>query len=740
MERDPVRVLHIVGSMHPGGMENFIMNLYRNIDRSRVQFDFVVHMSGDADYEQEIQKMGGKLYTLPRLTRHPIANLKGLYRIVKDGHYKIVIRHTPNALVAPQVYAASRAGAFSICHSHNTTDPKKLLHHIGKLLMKHGKIGRFACSKEAGIWMFGKRECRVVHNAIDIDQFRFDREKRARIRKEFSLEDKHVYGHVGNFIQSKNHSFLLTVYQKIARLDDRAVFVCIGDGDLREQMQKEAERLGIGGRVIFTGIRHDVDAFLSAMDVLIFPSIFEGLPLTVVEAQASGLPCLISVAVDKGVEVTEGLISWKSIDETPQAWAEKAVSLVGSDGGDVSENRICQRENISEAGYDIQALAKWYEEYLIGEASPKIIFHIHNLSRGGAERVVINLSERFARDGYRVLIVTEETAQMEYDVPDGVERIVAGVDLGDAAKDGIAGIFFRLQKIRQRKKRLRSVLKKEMPDLVIAFGKSANYRAVPAAKGICPVLVSVRNDPKVDYAGRVNALFCRRYLDRADGCVFQTKEAQKFFSPKLQNKSRIILNPINEKYLRIEVPAVRRKVIVNVGRIAAQKNQALLLRAFADVTKRFPDYELHIYGSDTGDGTKETLDRITREEKLEEKVFFCGNSDNLEKEIADCALFVLSSDYEGLPNALMEAMAMGMPVIATDCPCGGAAMVIKDGVNGCLVPVGDCASMAAAMKKVLSEPEYAEKIGTQAAKIREIANGDRIYKQWKDYVMELTEE
>lgn len=368
MQQYPVRVLHIVGSMHPGGMENFIMNLYRKIDRDRIQFDFVVHMSGDADYEQEIQRMGGKLYTLPRLTGHPIANLKGLYRIVKDGHYKVVIRHTPNALVAPQVYAAARAGAFSICHSHNTTDPKKLFHRIGKLLMKHGKIGRFACSKEAGIWMFGKRACTVVHNAIDIDKFCFDQEKRARIREEFSLEGRHVYGHVGNFIQSKNHHFLLSVYREIARMDESAAFVCIGAGDLKEQILKEAEQLGIRSQVIFTGIRHDVDAFLSAMDVLIFPSIFEGLPLTVIEAQAAGLPCLLSKAVDRGVEVTKGLVSWKSIDETPQAWAKKAVSLAENNADDMPNARLCQREAIAEAGYDIRTLAKWYEDYLIGEA------------------------------------------------------------------------------------------------------------------------------------------------------------------------------------------------------------------------------------------------------------------------------------------------------------------------------------------------------------------------------------
>lgn len=376
MEQYPVRVLHIVGSMHPGGMENFIMNLYRNIDRNRVQFDFVVHADGDAAYEREIREMGGTLYRLPRLTGHPAANLKGLYRIVKDKRYRVVIRHTPNALIAPQIYAAARAGAYVVCHSHNTTDPKRMLHQIGKMMLRRAKIGRFACSKEAGRWMFGKRDCTVIHNAIDMDRFCFDPEKRARIRTELALENGRLYGHVGNFIRSKNHVFLLSVYREIARMDERAAFVCIGDGELKEQMEREAERLGIRSRIVFTGVRHDVDAFLSAMDVLVFPSLFEGLPLTLIEAQAAGLPCLVSEAVDQGVEVTKGLVSWKSIDEPPQAWAGKAVSLAGSgnDAGGGSgpvQGRICQRDAIAGAGYDIRALAKWYEEYLIGKAGGK---------------------------------------------------------------------------------------------------------------------------------------------------------------------------------------------------------------------------------------------------------------------------------------------------------------------------------------------------------------------------------
>lgn len=362
----------------------------------------------------------------------------------------------------------------------------------------------------------------------------------------------------------------------------------------------------------------------------------------------------------------------------------------------------------------------------------KIIFHIHNLNRGGAERVVVNLSERFAWDGYEVLIVTEEYAEFEYALPPHVGRIHAGIECKKEQ-----GMLSRMGNLQKRRKKLREVLKKEQPDLVIAFGKSANYRAVPAAKGICPVLVSVRNDPKVDYSGRMNQIFCRKYLYRADGCVFQTEEAKAFFDPEFSKRSRIILNPINDKYLHIAGCKNRRPVIVTAGRIARQKNQAVLIQAFARIEKNFPKYRLLIYGADSGDGTKEQMEQLVKECGLTQKVVFCGNSDRLQEEIRDASLFVLSSDYEGMPNALMEAMAMGLPVISTDCPCGGPAMLIENSVNGYLVPVRDPEAMAQAMERVLSDAEHAGQLGMEASKIGEKANSEVIYRQWKDYAEEL---
>ncbi len=354
----PIRILHIVGSMHPGGMENFIMNLYENIDRDRFQFDVIVHMRREDDYVDRIRSMGGRVYELPRLTKSPAANLKGIRKIVRENGYPVVIRHTPNALVAPQLLAAKKGGAVAVCHSHNETDPKKILHLLGRAMLKRMSIERFACSERAGKWMFGKKAFRIVHNAVDIDKYCFQREKRERLRREFGLGDGHVYGHVANFIESKNHTYLMRVYAGLAAADPGASFVCIGDGELRRRTEEEAETLGIRDRVIFTGVRFDTDAWMSAMDVLIFPSLFEGLPLTLIEAQASGLPCLISRAVTGDVEVTQGLLTWESVAAEPSEWVKKALLLAHQ-----KTDRSCQRESIARHGYDIRSLAEWYEQY-----------------------------------------------------------------------------------------------------------------------------------------------------------------------------------------------------------------------------------------------------------------------------------------------------------------------------------------------------------------------------------------
>lgn len=356
---EPIRILHIVGAMYPGGMENFIMNLYRNIDRTRFQFDFVVHQQKDNDYTEEIEKLGGRVYLLPRLTRKPFSNLHRIRRLVRENHYPMVIRHTANALVAPQLLAAKSAGAVTVCHSHNETDPQLRLHRMGQKLMRRAADIRLACSEKAGRWMYEDQSFEVIHNAIDIPRFAYRESKAAKIQEEFHLEGKHAYGNIANFIASKNHSYLLRIYREIIKLDPDAVCFCLGEGDLRPQIEEEIKELHLEGRVILTGIRGDVPDFMSALDVLVFPSRFEGLPLTLIEAQAAGLPSLISDTITGDVIVTEGIVQQLSIELDPKEWAERAVLLAKE-----QSDRTCPYESIAAAGYDIRQLVQWYQEFI----------------------------------------------------------------------------------------------------------------------------------------------------------------------------------------------------------------------------------------------------------------------------------------------------------------------------------------------------------------------------------------
>ena len=357
-----IRILHMVGAMYPGGMENFIMNLYEKIDRNKFQFDFIVHLQKENDYREQIEKLGGRVYEVPRLTKDPVGSLTTLYKIIKKNKYPIVIRHTANALVAPQLLVAKVAGSRTICHSHNETDPQVTIHKLGKILMRIAADRRFACSSKAGKWMYGNQDFQVIHNAINVDKFEYSEEKANRIRKEFNLSGKHVYGHIANFIESKNHSFLLEVFREIAQRDEKAVFFCLGEGALRPQIEEKIKQLKLEEKVILTGIRHDAQDFMSAMDVLIFPSLFEGLPLTLIEAQIAALPAIISDTITKDVIVTDGLVSMESIQNKPEVWAEKAMEVL-EDGK--AKTRLCQRKAIRNAGYDMDELVKWYEKYFM---------------------------------------------------------------------------------------------------------------------------------------------------------------------------------------------------------------------------------------------------------------------------------------------------------------------------------------------------------------------------------------
>ncbi|MCD7726103.1 MAG: glycosyltransferase [Clostridiales bacterium] len=361
----------------------------------------------------------------------------------------------------------------------------------------------------------------------------------------------------------------------------------------------------------------------------------------------------------------------------------------------------------------------------------KIVFHLNCLEQGGAERVVTNLANQFAANGYEVLIATEWYGENEFLIDERVRRVHVGLKEGDEKKHRLVQFYLRI-------KYLRELLYKEKPDILIPFARKALYRGLMAAYFMkLPVLISIRTDPAGHYEERSDRLQIPLLFPRADGCVFQTQGAREFFAPRLQENSRIILNPINPKYIGVPEPERRNKTVVQSGRLVDFKNQPMLIRAFIEVHKKHPDYDLKIYGGDSGDGTKEILEQMIEDNQAQDYVRLMGASDSLEKDLADAALFAFSSDWEGLPNALMEAMALGLPIVATDCPCGGPRTIMTHEVDGLLIPIKDQKALEEGINRLIEDRPLAERLGREARKIAQKANGEAVYGQWRDYIEEL---
>lgn len=355
----PIRILHIVTHMERGGLETMLMNYYRSIDRAKVQFDFLVHRDSEAAYDAEILALGGKIHRLPRLNPFGRTYLNALDSFfAAHPEYRIVHCHLDCMAGIPLKYAKKHGVPVRIAHAHNSNQPRDAK-YLMKLMYKR-TIARhatqlFACSEEAGKWMFGGAAFRVLNNAIDAGKYAFDADVRHAVRRELGLpEDVLVVGHVGRFDPQKNHSFLLTIFEKIP---GDARLLLVGDGVLRPAAERQAEEPGLSGRVIFAGVRPDVDRLLQAMDVFLFPSLFEGLPVSIVEAQAAGLPCLISDKVPIECKKTD-LVTQIPLDAGPSVWAEAVRT-------GAKTPRTDMRSQIRAAGFDIQANAEWLADYYL---------------------------------------------------------------------------------------------------------------------------------------------------------------------------------------------------------------------------------------------------------------------------------------------------------------------------------------------------------------------------------------
>lgn len=362
---EKIRVLHVVTYMGRGGLETMLMNYYRHIDREKVQFDFLVHRNIEADYDQEIRSLGGRIFHISRLIPWSKTYRKEL-KTFFEGHpeHRIVHVHQ-DCLSSVALRCAKECGVpVRIAHSHSSSAVKNMKYYIKLYYMK--QIPRyatnlFACGKQAGDWMFNGRKYEIVRNAIDTTKYQYSFNIAKQVREELGLSEDIVIGHVGNFTLAKNHSFLLEIFREILKKESKARLLLVGGGDGLHSVQQNAQKMGIQNKIVFTGIRSDVNKLMQAMDVFVFPSLYEGLPVTMIEAQASGLPCIISDHVSKECIVTNGLVTVKRLDESPIEWAEYILTKYRKD----RENHM---EEIERADYDISTAVKKLETFYLQNA------------------------------------------------------------------------------------------------------------------------------------------------------------------------------------------------------------------------------------------------------------------------------------------------------------------------------------------------------------------------------------
>lgn len=358
------------------------------------------------------------------------------------------------------------------------------------------------------------------------------------------------------------------------------------------------------------------------------------------------------------------------------------------------------------------------------EKKKTIAFYCSSLTKGGAERVFVNLAEYFNGKGYRVYLVTQYKQEDEYEISEGITRVLSDIT-PEEEKGGRIGNFYA------RYHKLRSIFKSIRPDLVFSCNGKNNFMAQTANFGLHnKVVVSVIADPAQEYPTRNMRFLAKLLFRHVDGIVFQTKQAMEFFPKAVQKRGIILPNSLNPLFIKPRFEGERRKEIVAVGRLDDNKNHAMLIRAFAKISPKFPEYSVVIYGE--GENRKKLEDMLAQMH-LEEKVFLPGRVDHVENRIDKSTLFVMTSDTEGMPNALIEAMALGLCVISTDCPSGGPGELIDSGRNGYLIPVRDVDALQRQMEYCLSHPEEMEEAGREAALLQEAMAPEKVNARWEAY-------
>lgn len=363
-----MKVLQVGMSYNPGGIESFVMTYYRQMRKMGVQFDFI-SMFPQLAYEKEILSLGGRVFHTTDARKHPMAFQKEMMQILKKEQYDVVhVNMLSAANIVPLLAAKQSNVPIIAAHSHNSSTPgllRNILHRVNKSLIPRTASVYFACSEVAGHWLFSEKIVKgnafhLIHNALCMEKFLFSESVRKEVRAELHLDGKFVVGHVGRFEEQKNHLFLIEVFQKVAEARKDAVLLLIGDGEVQEKARQKVKDCHLEEKVRFLGIRKDVDRLWKAMDVFVFPSLFEGLPIVALEAQASGVYSVMADTITREVKLTDH-VEFLSLEAAKEKWRD-CILAAEKHKQKEAYNSVIKRQ-FCEAGYDIESAAQTLLSY-----------------------------------------------------------------------------------------------------------------------------------------------------------------------------------------------------------------------------------------------------------------------------------------------------------------------------------------------------------------------------------------
>ncbi len=658
MNQEPIRVAHIIGKWLCGGVESVVMNYYRHIDRTKIQFDFICDKDSTNIPYDEIEQLGGRVILVSPYQK-VFEYQKELIKIFKENKYKIVHSHINTLSVFP-LRAAKKAGVpVRIAHSHSTTNKKEWKKNLVKQVLRpFSKVyatDYMCCSELAGRWLFGNKEydkgnVYLLNNAIDLDKFKYDEKIRKEKRKELNIKDDTlVIGHVGRFVEQKNHRFLIDIFNEVHKQRENSILLLVGQGPLMEEMKEKVKTLGIEDSVKFLGQRNDINELYQVFDVFCLSSLYEGLPVVGVEAQATGLLCVFSDDMTKETKVLD-TTEFLSLNQNAEEWTDVLLEK------NQKFKRLNQTKKLSNRGFDINIEAMKLEKMYIEKSKSTIIHVVNSKVFSGLESVVCDIITSKLSNKYNFVYVTQNGSIVE---------VLNEKNINYEIIDKL------------NCKEIKRVLRKYNPSIIHAHDFTASVICslfkrkrylIEHLHNNCPWLKNINFKTLVFlYAGLRASIILT---------VSKSIENEYIFSKLINKKIECIGNPVSRKKIMTMIGTKKYSKIYDVccvARLTEQKNPFKFLKIIYEVKKEIPEIKC-VW---VGDGElKELIDEKIKILELKDNIELVGFKKNPYKYMASSKIFLLTSDWEGYGLVAFEALTLGVPCVVSN--VGGLSKIVDE--------------------------------------------------------------